>query len=184
MIHLIWPVGTFGLSSPQHTSREVSPEKVLASSWVRRKGLSEISVMAAPPPRLLVLGVEMYWIPCISRASSILLAWAEFSLFSQTSLCRPRCISFSRISSTRLLNFGKIERWLVTMMLGKERAVTARLSRLTVVRQGWRVACCCCGVTARAGVMMTGMLWILSFWGSSRIEEVDRDWSEGTLGRA
>ena len=35
-----------------------------------------------------------------------------------------------------LLNFGKRDRWLVTIMLGKDREVMARLSRLMVSRQG------------------------------------------------
>ena len=60
MILLIWPVGVFGLRSPQHTSRESSPEKTEASSLVKTKGLSDISVMAAPPPRLSGLGVDIY----------------------------------------------------------------------------------------------------------------------------
>ena len=63
MIFLMCPVATLGCTSPQQTSSDVSPEKVLASSLVSKKELSEIRVIAAPPPRLLVLGVEMYWIP-------------------------------------------------------------------------------------------------------------------------
>ena len=135
-MHLIEPVGILGFRRPQQTSREPSPDRTHTSSFLRVKGLSLINVMAAPPPRLLGLGVEMYWIPCISRASSIILAWVKFSLSSHISQWSPRCISFSRISSTRLLNLGKIERWLVIMMLSRERAMTAPLFLLIVVRHG------------------------------------------------
>ena len=48
-------------------------------------------------------------------------------------------MSRSRISSTRLLNFGKIDRWLVTMTLGRDRSVAPLLLRLTVVQHGVRL---------------------------------------------
>ena len=108
MIHLICPDGFLDLTSPQQTSKEFSLSKVVGSSLVSVKGLSEMRVMAAPPPRLVDLGVEIYLIPCNSRASSTLFAWSGLVLSSQISLCRPSTISFSRISSTRLLNLGKI----------------------------------------------------------------------------
>ena len=93
MILLMWPDGVLGLTSPQQTSKEASPLKIVGSSLVSVKGLPEIRVMAAPPPRLLDLGVEIYVIPCISRASSTLFAWAGLVLSSQISLCRPSCMA-------------------------------------------------------------------------------------------
>ena len=104
------------------------------------KGLSAMRVMAAPPPRLPRLGVDIYLIPCISNASSTLFLWATLEPSSQISLWRPRCISFSNSSSIRLKNFGKRERWLVTMILGKVWAPIALLFRFTVVRHGGRIA--------------------------------------------
>ena len=56
MIHLICPDGFLGLTSPQQTSKEFSLSKVVGSSLVSVKGLSEMRVMAAPPPRLEDLG--------------------------------------------------------------------------------------------------------------------------------
>ena len=63
MILFTDPVGTFGFNSPQHTSMESSQVRQNSSSLEREKGLSLIRVIAVPPPLLLGLGVEMYWIP-------------------------------------------------------------------------------------------------------------------------
>ena len=128
------PVGDLGFKRPQHTSSDCSPAIVLLSSLVSTNGLSTIKVIAAPPPRLLSLGVDTYWIPWSSNASSMVLACATFSLSSHISLCRPSWILFSKISSIRFLNFGNIERWFATIILGRERAVRTRLSLLMVFR--------------------------------------------------
>ena len=60
MIDFIWPVGCLGFTKPQHTSKAELFSKLPVSSLVSVKGLSLINVMAAPPPLLLDLGVEMY----------------------------------------------------------------------------------------------------------------------------
>ena len=72
-MHLIGPDAILGLTRPQQTSRESSPLNVLGLSLDSVKGLSAMRVIAAPPPRLPGLGVEIYLMPCTSRASSTLL---------------------------------------------------------------------------------------------------------------
>ena len=64
MIRLfMWPVGFLGFKRPQHTSKDWSPDMADMSNLVSRNLLSLISVMAAPPPRLFGLGVDIYCIP-------------------------------------------------------------------------------------------------------------------------
>ena len=158
----MWPVGDFGFRRAQHTSSDWSPAIELFSSWVSTNGLSTIKVIAAPPPRLFSLGVDIYWIPWSSNASSMVLVCAAFSLSSHISLWSPSCISFSKISSIRLLNFGKIDLWLATMILGRERAVTARLSLLMVFRYGVR-GCRVMGGRG-LGLTMTGIGCGIESW--------------------
>ena len=62
-MHFMGPNGILGLTSPLQTSREPSPLKMLGTILVSVNGLSAIRVIAVPPPRLPVLGVDIYYIP-------------------------------------------------------------------------------------------------------------------------
>ena len=70
MMYLMFPVGTLGFRKPQQTSNFSSPGFDEGLSGESVNGLLQIRVMAAPPPLLLILGVDMLCSPCTSFITS------------------------------------------------------------------------------------------------------------------
>ena len=69
-MYLMFPVGTLGFRKPQQTSNFSSPGFDEDLSGESVNGLLQIRVMAAPPPLLLILGVDMLCSPCTSFITS------------------------------------------------------------------------------------------------------------------
>ena len=109
-------LGILGLIRP-HTHSTSAGICILSFETVK---FFKLTAIPAPPPRLFLRGLLIYFMPFSSRSSSIFLRCFLLSFCSHISVTKHMSVSLSYMSVASEAIFGNRERALYTERVGRE----------------------------------------------------------------